>query len=117
VRSTRRLEIAILLLVAPLQLCGQISTQNKKSSPVATSAKASSRQKPDGVATQLSGIVASGRLEDLRWPDFSDYRIHLTNFYRPSGYRLAWIRDGKPTAQGYGTDQDIAGRRSRGAAG
>jgi L,D-transpeptidase YcbB len=47
----------------------------------------------------LSEIVASGRLEDLRWPDFSDYRTHLTNFYRPSGYRLAWIRGGNPTAQ------------------
>src|ERR1700733_1828424 len=70
-----------------------------KNSPVVATAKASSRQKPDGVSTQLSGIVASGRLEDLRWPDFSDYRIHLTNFYRPSGYRLAWIRDGKPTDQ------------------
>jgi murein L,D-transpeptidase YcbB/YkuD len=44
-------------------------------------------------------MVASGRLEDLRWPDFSDYRLHLTNFYRPSGYKLAWIHDGEPTTQ------------------
>jgi len=47
----------------------------------------------------LSAIVASGRLEDLRWPDFSDYRAHVTNFYRPSGYKLAWIGDGQPTPQ------------------
>jgi murein L,D-transpeptidase YcbB/YkuD len=47
----------------------------------------------------LSAIVATGRLEDLRWPDFSDYRLHLTNFYRPAGYKPAWIRDGEPTAQ------------------
>src|SRR3984885_16200661 len=78
---------------------GQTSAQNGKNSPVAASAKASSTQKPDGAAARLSAIVASGRLEDLRWPDFSDYRSHLTNFYRPSGYKPAWIRDGKPTTQ------------------
>jgi L,D-transpeptidase YcbB len=100
VRSRRPLEIAILLLLASIPLGGQTSAQVKKSSPVATSAKASSTLKPEGgVAARLSAIVASGRLEDLRWPDFSDYRSHLTNFYRPSGYKPAWIRDGKPTTQ------------------
>ena len=99
VRSRRRLEIAILLLVAPVPLSGQTSSQSRTSSPVAARAKASSTQEPDGVASRLSAIVASGRLEDLRWPDFSDYRLHLSNFYRPSGYKLAWIRDGEPTTQ------------------
>jgi L,D-transpeptidase YcbB len=99
VRSRRRLEIAILLLVAPVPLSGQTSSQSRTSSPVAPRAKASSTQEPDGVASRLSAMVASGRLEDLRWPDFSDYRLHLTNFYRPSGYKLAWIHDGEPTTQ------------------
>lgn len=45
----------------------------------------------------LRDIVSSGRLSDLRWPDFSDYRIHATNFYAPAGYALAWIRDNQPT--------------------
>jgi len=98
VRSTRRIEIAILLLLAPLPFGGQTSTQAKKSSPVATSATAGSTRKPD-VAARLSAIVGSGRLEDLRWPDFSDYRLHLISFYRPGGYKLAWIRDGVPTTQ------------------
>jgi murein L,D-transpeptidase YcbB/YkuD len=99
VRSRRRLEIAILLLVATVPLSGQTSSQSRTSSPVTARAKASSTQQPDGVASRLSAIVASSRLEDLRWPDFSDYRLHLTNFYRPSGYKLAWIRDGEPTTQ------------------
>ncbi|HEX4576846.1 MAG TPA: L,D-transpeptidase family protein [Edaphobacter sp.] len=98
-RSRRPLEIAILLLVASMPFSGQTSAQAKKSSPVATSAKASSTQKVDGVAAKLSAIVGSGRLEDLRWPDFSDYRVHLTNFYRPAGYKPAWVRDGQPTTQ------------------
>jgi murein L,D-transpeptidase YcbB/YkuD len=99
VRSSRRLEIAILLLVLPMPISGQTSAQKGTSSPVPTGVKASSTLKPDGVATQLSAIVASGHLEDLRWPDFSDYRSHLTNFYHPSGYKPAWIHDGEPTTQ------------------
>jgi murein L,D-transpeptidase YcbB/YkuD len=99
VRSTRRLEIAIMLLVAPVLLNAQTTAQNRKSAPVAASVKTSSIQKPDGVAARLNAIISSGHLEDLRWPDFSDYRSHLTNFYRASGYKPAWIRDGQPTSQ------------------
>jgi L,D-transpeptidase YcbB len=79
----------------------QIFAQAKTSSasPTATSAKANPAQKPNSAAAGLSAIVASGRLDDLRWPDFSDYRLHLTNFYRPVGYKPAWIRDGEPTPQ------------------
>jgi murein L,D-transpeptidase YcbB/YkuD len=44
-------------------------------------------------------IAASGQLPELRWPDFSDYRDHLRNFYQPTDYALAWTRDGRPTPQ------------------
>ena len=47
----------------------------------------------------LRKIVPSGRLADLRWPDFSDYRKHVENFYGPTAYALAWLRDGQPTPQ------------------
>jgi murein L,D-transpeptidase YcbB/YkuD len=95
VRSPRRLEIAILLLVSPVSISWQTFAQKASTSPVATRGK----QKPDGVAAHLSAIIASGQLEDLRWPNFTDYRTHLNNFYRPSGYKPAWIRDGEPTPQ------------------
>jgi L,D-transpeptidase YcbB len=97
VRSRRPLEIALLLLVASIPFVGQTSKQTKKASPPA--AKGNPAQTPNGAASRLSAIVASGNLADLRWPDFSDYRIHLTNFYRSSGYKPAWIRDGQPTPQ------------------
>jgi murein L,D-transpeptidase YcbB/YkuD len=99
VRSLRRLGIAILLLVSPLPFIGQTSAQKGTSLPVPTSFKAGSIQKPAGEAVGLSAIIASGHLDDLRWPDFSDYRLHVTNFYRPAGYKLVWIRDGEPTPQ------------------
>lgn len=80
-------------------LSGQTSTQKASSSPVATSAKVSSTQQPNGVPARLREIVTSGHLEELRWPNFTDYRAHLNNFYRPSAYKPAWISDGKPTTQ------------------
>src|SRR5262245_24468441 len=49
--------------------------------------------------TFLHNIVAKGSLPDLLWPDFSDYRTHVANFYEPTGYALAWVRGGQPTAQ------------------
>jgi murein L,D-transpeptidase YcbB/YkuD len=48
---------------------------------------------------ELRTIVASGRLADLQWPDFSDYDKWVKEFYDSSNYGLAWTRAGKPTAQ------------------
>jgi murein L,D-transpeptidase YcbB/YkuD len=44
-------------------------------------------------------LVETARLDDLRWPDFSDYRKHLVNFYQPLEWQLAWTRDGRVTPQ------------------
>src|SRR3974390_3255670 len=50
-------------------------------------------------ASSLRSIVAAGKLSDLRWPDFSDYRSALQAFYEPAGYQFAWLRNGQPTSQ------------------
>jgi L,D-transpeptidase YcbB len=50
-------------------------------------------------ADALRGIVATGRLADLKWPDFADYQGDLKSFYEAGGYAPAWSRDGQPTAQ------------------
>jgi L,D-transpeptidase YcbB len=47
----------------------------------------------------LREIVAAGRLADLRWPDFPDYRDQMKAFYEPSSYSPAWIHDNQPTPQ------------------
>lgn len=51
-----------------------------------------------GPAT-IRTLVEAGHDDDLRWPDFSDYRKHLVNFYEPLGYAFAWSRNGKVTPQ------------------
>ncbi len=47
----------------------------------------------------LRSIVAAGRLADLRWPDFSDYRADVQSFYDAGGYQLAWTKGGQATSQ------------------
>ena len=62
-------------------------------------AKTASLPKLGENQASVRAIVLAGRLDSLRWPNFSDYRVHVDNFYRPSAYALAWIHDGQPTPQ------------------
>src|SRR5580704_13788546 len=48
---------------------------------------------------ELRALIESGRLADLQWPNFSDHRDAVREFYAQAGYRLAWSQAGKPTAQ------------------
>ena len=97
--SRRRFKLATLLFVVSTLLNRPTSAQVSQGAPMATPAKAGSTHQPEGVATRLSAIVTAGRLDDLRWPNFSDYRPQLATFYRSSGYQPAWVRDGEPTTQ------------------
>jgi murein L,D-transpeptidase YcbB/YkuD len=74
-----RVWIALLLLVAPMLLHGRGFAQS--------------------APARINAIAASGRLDDLRWPNFANDRSQVINFYRPFAYQPAWIRDGQPTAQ------------------
>jgi len=51
------------------------------------------------VTSLIREITSTGRLTDLRWPDFSNYRLQLQEFYESVSYSPAWIRDGKPKLQ------------------
>lgn len=71
----RQFAFVLLLLIAPL-----ITAQERT-----------------GVAQTLGSSIRSGRLDDLRWPAFSNHRSQVDKFYRKSGYSAAWIRDSQPT--------------------
>jgi murein L,D-transpeptidase YcbB/YkuD len=47
----------------------------------------------------LAGLIDVGRLTDLRWRNFWDYRNQLREFYQPSDYTLAWVTGNQPTSQ------------------
>ena len=47
----------------------------------------------------LQSILETGRLSDLRWPDFSDYRGDVAKFYDAYGDALPWVREVQATPQ------------------
>jgi L,D-transpeptidase YcbB len=47
----------------------------------------------------LGVLIAAGTLEDLRWPNFTDYRDEVKKFYDSGGDSLAWIQDSKASPQ------------------
>lgn len=51
-------------------------------------------QQPD-----IKNLAASGNLEGMRWPNFSDYRDWLLKFYEPSGFAPAWVKGSQPLPQ------------------
>jgi L,D-transpeptidase YcbB len=54
----------------------------------------SAAQQPD-----IQNLVASGNLEGMRWPNFSDYRGWLQKFYEPTGFAPAWVQGAQPVPQ------------------
>ena len=50
-------------------------------------------------ASVLCGLVESGRLASLQWPDFADFRTRVRSFYEAAGYSNAWTRGGQATEQ------------------
>lgn len=68
---------------------------------VSTAARMQGAPEPLSQAGQqeLRSIVGSGRLPDLQWPNFSDHRASVREFYEEIGYKLGWIQGGKPTPQ------------------
>src|SRR5205085_10824836 len=53
----------------------------------------------EAVKRVLCNQIEAGQLDQLRWPNFSDYRSDLKSFYQPFDHAPAWIEGGKPTAQ------------------
>ena len=47
----------------------------------------------------LQHLVMSGRVEGMKWPNFSDYQNLLQEFYEPTGYVPAWVRGAQPISQ------------------
>jgi L,D-transpeptidase YcbB len=47
----------------------------------------------------LSAMIQVGRLSDLRWRNFSNYRSRLREFYEPTDYSPAWLVGNQPTSQ------------------
>lgn len=94
-----------LVLIVCVGLCFMACSRGTVSSSAHQTASAPAQgsvaPEPLGAAGQqeLRAIVDSGSLPDLQWPKFSQQSAAVKEFYEEDGYRLAWTRGGKPTAQ------------------
>ena len=51
------------------------------------------------IEASIREIVLTGSLADLRWPDFSDYKSIVEEFYNQSRYEPAWIHGSELSIQ------------------
>ena len=52
-----------------------------------------------GQQVDIQNLVKGGNLEGMRWPNFSDYRNSVQEFYEPAGYSPAWVHGSQPVPQ------------------
>ena len=100
-RSLRHLFTLVLLLAVSVAESNRTLASNSLATgnPASARPQGSTASGTSDTAGSLREIVAAGRLSDLRWPDFSDFRVQVQSFYDPSSYSLAWVRDNQPTPQ------------------
>ena len=101
-RRYRRLSLAGILAVLAWACGGNAVAPATRAQQPSSQTNAQSTE-PQRLSQQgeasLQALAESGHLADLRWPDFTDYRVHVKNFYEPVGYALAWVRGGQVTPQ------------------
>ena len=85
----RRALIAILIVLAGA-IARLANTASAAGTPTATTLPGGSAE-ADPV---LLGSIDAGYLTDLRWPDFSDYRDYVREFYAADGDALVWSKSG-----------------------
>jgi murein L,D-transpeptidase YcbB/YkuD len=105
--TARRQAICLLILFscAVSQSCtATVPTQQQAGAPMDSAA----------VAARLQQIAAAGRLSELHWPDFSDYRAHFQRVYQPSNFSLLWTTSGQPTPQALIVMQALANSAQKG---
>jgi murein L,D-transpeptidase YcbB/YkuD len=92
------LRALLLASVACLACITQRSIAQETATPPA-SAPAASTPCTGVSQADLCAAIEAATLADLRWPNFGDYSKEVKDFYRASGYSLAWSSQSQPTSQ------------------
>jgi murein L,D-transpeptidase YcbB/YkuD len=67
------------------------------------------------LSSRLQGIAATGKLSDLRWPNFSDYQKDFVQLYQGSNFAPLWLdASGQPTPQAIAVIQALESSRQKG---
>ncbi len=75
------------------------SAQNSHGGPSPSTVNVRATPSMENPIAILHGLIQAARLDDLRWPVFSDYRADVAEFYERTHYGPAWLREGHPTPQ------------------
>ena len=59
--------------------------------------RAKSKENTTDYADTLASIAGSGKLQILRWANYSEFQPQVQQFYDGRNYELAWTRNGLPT--------------------
>lgn len=97
-RSIRIALLAVLFGAAGCSFNATHAGPGAKQPPPSGASSPADPLSPAGQA-QLRGLLDKARLEELQWPNFSDYAASAREFYEKDSYALAWTRGGKPTEQ------------------
>jgi L,D-transpeptidase YcbB len=124
--SVRQTLLLVLVLVLSLvgggctvQTSQQPQTKNRTEAGNQGNSQASSQPLEAGadaaaISARLHAIAAAGKLADLRWPDFSDYRLHFQHLYDLSNFAPVWLRGGQPSSQALGMIQALEESQRKG---
>ena len=59
--------------------------------------RAKSKENTTDYADTLSSLAGEGKLQILRWANYSEFQPQVQEFYDGRNYELAWTRNGLPT--------------------
>jgi murein L,D-transpeptidase YcbB/YkuD len=68
----------------------------------------------DSTGERLKAIAANGTLDDLRWPNFTDYRASVQKLYEAANYAPVWVHDGQASSQALAVIAEFASSQQRG---
>ncbi len=66
------------------------------------------------ISARLHQIAVAGKLADLRWPDFSDYKADFTQTYQTSNFAPIWLTNGQVTPQALAVIHALESSRQKG---
>jgi L,D-transpeptidase YcbB len=66
------------------------------------------------MSARLREIAASGRLDGMERPNFSDYRKHVQAVYEATNYAPLWLNGNQPTAPALGVIQAVEASAQKG---
>ena len=100
-QTTRPVEVAS--IGAPVAKGASGSVQEQDMAPVSAA-----------MSARLREIAASGRLEGMERPNFSDYRKHVQAVYEATNFAPLWLNGNQPTGPALGVIQAVEASAQKG---